>query len=104
MNFFDEVYGLCKEIPRGKVSTYGDIAKKLDSKAYRLVGQALKNNPYAPKVPCHRVVDSNGHLHGFSGDKSQENLNKKAELLIEEGVSIKNNKIVNFKEILYKFK
>ncbi|MAG52598.1 MAG: cysteine methyltransferase [Nanoarchaeota archaeon] len=104
MNFFNKVYGLCKEIPRGKISTYGDIAKKLNSKAYRLVGQALKNNPYAPKVPCHRVVDSKGFLHGFSGSKSQKNLNKKAKLLKEEGVNVKDNKIVDFDKCLYKFK
>jgi methylated-DNA-[protein]-cysteine S-methyltransferase len=104
MTFFDDVYGLCKEIPRGKVSTYGEIAKKMGTKAYQLVGQALRNNPYAPEVPCHRVVDSKGHLHGFGGKTDKNAFDDKAKLLIEEGVEVKDDKIVNFEKVLYKFK
>ena len=102
--FYQEVYKLTEKIPKGKVSTYKAIAEKLNTKAYRLVGQALKNNPNAPKTPCHRVVNSQGHLHGFSGKKTQEKLNDKAKLLSKEGIKIKNNKVLNFKKILHKFK
>ncbi|MCK5107770.1 MAG: MGMT family protein, partial [Nanoarchaeota archaeon] len=64
--FENRVYSLCKKIPRGKVSTYGEIAKALNSKCARAVGNALNKNPYAPKVPCHRVVKSNGKVGGFA--------------------------------------
>ena len=101
--FYNKVYNLTKKIPKRKISTYKIIGDKLETKAYRLIGQALKNNPYAPKVPCHRVINSKGELHGFSGSKSQKSLNKKANLLKKEGIKIKNNKILNFKKILHKF-
>tara|TARA_Y100000034_G_C6879387_1_gene402677 strand:- start:413 stop:721 length:309 start_codon:yes stop_codon:yes gene_type:complete len=101
--FYNKVYSLTKKIPKGKISTYKIVAKKLNTKAYRLIGQALKNNPTPIKVPCHRVVNSKGELHGFSGSKSQKSLNKKANLLKKEGIKIKNNKILNFKKVLHKF-
>lgn len=87
-NFNQKVYELAKKIPKGKVTTYKILAEAIGTKAYRAVGNALSKNPYAPIVPCHRVVDSKGHLHGFS-----RGLKKKAELLMKEGVEVKNNKI-----------
>ena len=85
---FSEVYELCKRIPKGKVSTYKDIAEALDSKAYRLVGQALRCNPYAPEVPCHRVVGFDGSLVGFaSGVKERERM------LREECVEVVGGKV-----------
>ena len=98
MNFANKVYELCKKIPRGKISSYKEIAHALNSKAYRAVGNALNKNPYK-NVPCHRVVNSFGHLHGFA-----RGLKAKAELLKKENIKIKNNKVLNFKEILYRFK
>ncbi|MBU2640141.1 MAG: MGMT family protein [Nanoarchaeota archaeon] len=103
MNFFEEVYKLCKEIPRGKVSTYKILAEKLNTKAYRLVGYALRSNSYVPKVPCHRVVDSRGRLHGFGGSTSQRFLDRKAKLLRKEGVKVKDHKVIDFDKVLYKF-
>ena len=103
MSFYDEVYKLCKRIPKGKISTYKVIGDKLKTKAYRAVGQALKNNPYAPEVPCHRVVNSLGFLHGFKGEKSSKALNKKTKLLEKEGVKIKDYKILDFKKKLFRF-
>ncbi len=103
MNFFDRVYELCKKIPRGRVSTYKIIAEKLDTKAYRLVGYALKNNSNIRKIPCYRIVDSNGRLCGFDGNNSRRSLNKKAKLLRKEGIIVKDNKIMNFEKVLYKF-
>ncbi|MBL7100343.1 MAG: MGMT family protein [Nanoarchaeota archaeon] len=99
MKFADKVYKLTKKIPRGRVSTYKEISKALGCKAYRAVGNALNKNPYAPIVPCHRVVNSNGFLGGFaSGTKN------KIKLLQKEGIKIKNNRIVNFEKVLYKLK
>src|SRR5436190_22967485 len=83
MNFNQKVWAITARIPRGKVVTYGDIAKALNTKAYRAVGNALNRNPYAPGVPCHRVVGSDGRLTGFAGG-----LAKKEKLLVEEGVHV----------------
>lgn len=57
---------LCKAIPAGKVTTYGDMAKALGSSP-RAIGQAMRRNPFAPVVPCHRVIATNMQLGGFSG-------------------------------------
>ena len=65
MNFSQQVYQLCKQIPKGKVTTYKVLAEKLGTRAYRAIGQVLKRNPYAPIVLCHRVVLNNGFLGGF---------------------------------------
>ena len=98
MNFNEKVYNLCKKIPKGNVSTYREIAHALNTKAYRAVGQALNKNPYAPIAPCHRVINSQGHLHGFASG-----LKNKARLLKNEGIKIKNNKVLDFDKVLYRF-
>src|SRR3989338_6842209 len=97
--FQDKVYELCKKVPKGKVTTYKAIAEAMGTKAYRAVGQALNKNPYAPKVPCHRVVNSQGHLHGFASG-----LRKNASLLKEEGIKISNNRISDKGLIIRKIK
>lgn len=98
MKFNEKVYKLCRRIPKGKVSTYGEIARALNSKAYRAVGQALNKNPYAPFVACHRIVASNGNLHGFASGLENKRL-----LLEKEGIKIKNNKVLDFEKVLFKF-
>ena len=103
MNFDNKVWEACKKIPKGKVSTYQEIAKFLDSKAYRAIGQALKRNPYAPKVPCHRVVKTNGTIGGFMGKTKGSEITKKINILSKEGISVKNNNIENFEKVLFKF-
>lgn len=80
---------LC-QVPRGRYTTYGAMAKHLSSSA-RAVGNALRNNPFAPEVPCHRVLASGGGLGGFHGSwgrKGKEGLHddKKRKLLRDEGV------------------
>lgn len=92
--FQKRVYELCKKVPKGKATTYKAIAEKMGIKAYRAVGMALNKNPFS-NVPCHRVVGSSGHLTGFASG-----LKKKAKLLENEGVKIKNNKIEDFDEVL----
>ena len=88
MGFNDSVWEVCKSIPKGKVSTYKEIAKALNTKAYRAVGNALNKNPYAPIVPCHRVVNSDGGVGGFARGQEQ-----KIRLLESEGVEIKDGKV-----------
>ena len=96
--FQSKVYELLKQIPKGKVTTYKIIAEKLGVEAYRAVGSACKRNPFAPKVPCHRVVASDGSLGGYSGG-----LKRKIELLEKEGVKVIDNKIADFEEKLFKY-
>jgi methylated-DNA-[protein]-cysteine S-methyltransferase len=87
MSFNEKVWALTAQIPKGQVTTYAEIARRLKTKGYRAVGNALNRNPYAPGVPCHRVVGSNGSLTGFAGG-----LKKKQELLEAEGIPLKNGK------------
>ena len=103
MSFEDQVWYLMKKIPKGKVTTYKILAEQLGTKAYRAVGNACRKNPYAPKVPCHRVVQSNGSIGGFNGHTSGPSITKKVHLLQKEGIPIKKGKIVNFQRFLYKF-
>jgi|SRR3989344_54530 len=103
MRFNQQVYALCRKIPKGKVSTYKAIADILNTKAYRAVGQALRSNPYAPEVPCHRVVASDGRLQGFQGKRKGAALKEKQRMLEREGLTIHNNKIKDFEERLFRF-
>ena len=92
-----------EKIPKGRVTTYGLIARKLRTKAYRAVGNACRKNPYAPRVPCHRVVRSDGTVGGFGGRTSGKTVEKKIKLLSEEGVEVRNGKIVDFQKVLFRF-
>ncbi|HRH23886.1 MAG TPA: MGMT family protein [Candidatus Magasanikbacteria bacterium] len=93
-----KVYEALKCIPKGKVTTYGQIAKFLGKpRASRAVGNALNRNPHAPQVPCHRVVTSIGIIGGYAfGPK------KKIEILKKEGVTVAANK-VDLKKFGYDF-
>lgn len=98
MNFNDKCYELLKQVPKGKVTSYKEIAKALNSRAYRAVGNAMNKNPNPIEVPCHRVVKADGSLGGYAyGDE------KKTALLKEEGVEVRDGKIVDFETILHHF-
>lgn len=90
MSFPQKVWALTARIPAGRVTTYRQIAQALNTRAYRAVGQALHNNPYAPAVPCHRVVGASGRLTGYAGG-----LAEKARMLTKEGVACHNSKVVD---------
>jgi len=92
-----------EKIPEGKVTTYSLIAKKLNTKAYRAVGNACRKNPYAPRVPCHRVVRSDGTIGGFGGKTSGKTVEEKIQLLRKENVDVKNGRIVDFERVLFRF-
>jgi methylated-DNA-[protein]-cysteine S-methyltransferase len=96
--FSHNCYDLLKKVPAGRVTTYRELAHALGTKAYRAVGQAMNKNPYAPKVPCHRVISSDGSLGGFAGGKA-----KKIALLKKEGVVVNNGRVVDWKTKLYRF-
>ena len=97
-SFSEKCYSLLKKVPKGKVTTYKELAHAIDTKAYRAVGSAMNKNPHAPKVPCHRVVNSNGRLGGFAFG-----IKNKIHLLQKEGVDIVDGKIDNFENKLFKF-
>ena len=88
-DFQKRVLTLLTKIPKGKVTTYGEIAKALgDVGLSRAVGNAVRDNPFAPTVPCHRVIRSTGDIGGFDGETSGEKVAKKIRLLREEGVDV----------------
>ncbi len=97
MSFCQKVWALTARIPKGKVTTYGHIARELGSNGYRAVGMAMNRNPYAPAVPCHRVVGSQGTLTGFAGG-----LPKKLAMLTAEHVPMHNGRVV-LDEALFSF-
>jgi methylated-DNA-[protein]-cysteine S-methyltransferase len=66
-NFSQKVYNICSQIPKGQLSTYKYLAQFLSSSP-RAVGQALAKNPFAPEVPCHRVIASNFYFGGYKGE------------------------------------
>lgn len=85
-DFEEAVYAATRLVPAGKVTTYGRIAERISRGTARAVGSALARNPYAPEVPCHRVVRADGSLGGFSGFTSGPQLTRKRSMLEAEGV------------------
>ena len=84
--FQRKVWLYLKKIPRGKVKTYSDVAKAIGKPlAVRAVANAIAKNPYSPRVPCHRVIRSDGSLGGYSG---KGGVKTKKLLLKKEGVTI----------------
>ena len=81
-----KVWNYLKKIPKGKVKTYKQVAKGIGMpKAARAVANACGKNPYAPKIPCHRVIRSDGGLGGYSG---RGGIRQKLKLLRSEKVAI----------------
>ena len=81
-----KVWAYLKKIPRGSVKTYSQVAKAIGKPlAVRAVANAIGKNPYAPKIPCHRVIRSDGGLGGYSG---RGGIRQKLKLLRSEKVGI----------------
>lgn len=102
-NLQSKAYELLKTVPKGRVTTYKALAEAIGSKAYRAVGQYMRHNPYAPHVPCHRVVASNGTIGGFKGSKNGAHITQKKSLLTKEGIEINGNRIEHFASVLFTF-
>lgn len=100
MSFFEEVYKIVKKIPKGKVATYGQIAKILGNPRKSIVvGWALHSNPSPGTIPCHRVVNREGRLSGafaFGGMDVQRSL------LEKEGIEVNDEGIVDLATYLWK--
>jgi len=99
-SFNQRCYDLLRQIPKGKVVTYADIAHQLGGKAYQAVGNAMASNPDPIIVPCHRVVNSNGAIGKFALGTE-----KKIELLKTEGIELNtdNNKVVDLNKQRHTF-
>ena len=83
--FQRRVYLELLNVPRGQTITYGELARRIGCRSAQAVGQALRRNPFAPHVPCHRVVAADGSLCGFNGQREGEQIERKHQLLIDEG-------------------
>ena len=98
--YFQQVYDVVLQIPRGRVTTYGAIADFLALGSARMVGYALKMSFFSEiPLPAHRVVNGSGVLSGAKAFGHPEMMKN---LLAEEGVEVKNNKVISFKSVLWK--
>ena len=89
--FTEKIYALTRTIPKGKVATYGQLARLAGKPgAARAVGAAMRTNPDIPKTPCHRVVASDGSLTGYSAGHG---VSTKKKMLLEEGVTFKGTRV-----------
>ncbi len=84
--FRQAVFAALCRVPAGRVTTYGALARVVGCRCPRAVGQALRHNPFAPLVPCHRVVATDLSLGGFNGQRLGPELERKRALLAAEGV------------------
>ena len=85
--FQRRVYSALLRVQRGRVTTYGLLARRLGCRSAQAVGQALRRNPFAPAVPCHRVIAADLTLGGFQGRRGGASLARKRALLAKEGVA-----------------
>ena len=97
MNTVEYTYKLVRQIPSGRVSTYGAVAKALGNKGYaRAVGKYMNTNPDANTMPCFKIVKSDGSLGGFG-----LGINDKIRRLKQDGISVKDGKIVDFEKVFF---
>ncbi len=97
-SFYERCYSLLRLVPEGKVTTYREIAKALDTKAWRAVGGAMANNSNLFVIPCHRVVRSDGSIGHYALGQD-----KKAELLVNEGIVVTDGKVMELDKYMYRF-
>ena len=98
ISFNEKCYQLLTLIPKGNVTTYGEIARALNTKAWRAVGSAMAKNKNLFVIPCHRVVRSDGSIGQYALGPD-----KKAKLLRDEGVDVVDGKVKNISKFIYKF-
>ncbi|RLF50363.1 MAG: endonuclease V, partial [Thermoplasmata archaeon] len=97
IDLFEEIYRIVRQVPRGKVSTYGAVARALgDIRASRAVGVAMNINPDPEFTPCYRIVNSDGTVGGFS-----MGVDEKIRRLKEDGIEVVNGRIKNFERVFF---
>ena len=99
MSLDNKIYKKLLEVPKGKITTYGELAKVVGfTNGQRAVGKIMNKNPYPVIIPCHRVVKADGKVGGYAyGEKIKINMLKK------EGVKIKDGKIKDWENAFYRF-
>ncbi len=99
MNLEQKIYKKLLEVPKGQITTYGELAKAVGLKnGQRIIGKIMNKNPYPVIVPCHRVVMSTGKIGGYAYGE-----HVKIKLLNDEGIQIKNGKMTDLKNRMYRF-
>ncbi|MBI2111491.1 MAG: MGMT family protein [Nitrosarchaeum sp.] len=99
MNLDKKIYKKLLEVPKGKITTYGELAKAVGLKnGQRAVGKIMNKNPYPVIIPCHRVVKSDGKVGGYAYGEEI-----KSDMLTREGIVIKNGKILDLENTIYRF-
>ncbi len=98
-DFFDQVYEVVKLIPRGRVSSYGAIASYLGkARSSRMVGYAMNACHSRPEIPAHRVVNRNGLLTGKHHFPTENTMQERLE---QEGIAVKDDRVVQFKALFW---
>lgn len=99
MNLEQEIYKKLLKVPKGQITTYGELAKAVGLKnGQRAVGKIMNKNPYPVIIPCHRVVMSDGKVGGYAYGE-----HIKAKMLNDEGIEIKDGKILDWENRVYRF-
>ncbi len=99
MNVQQKIFKKLLEVPKGQITTYGELAKSVGLKnGQRIVGKIMNKNPYPVIIPCHRVVMSTGKIGGYAYGE-----HVKIKMLNDEGIRIKNGKIVDLENVIYRF-
>ncbi len=99
MNLDKKIYKKLLQVPKGKITTYGELAKAVGfTNGQRVVGKIMNKNPYPVIIPCHRVVKSNVKVCGYAyGEEIKINMLKK------EAIKIKDGKILDWENTIYRF-
>lgn len=99
MSLDKKIYKKLLEVPKGKITTYGELAKAVGLKnGQRAVGKIMNKNPYPVIIPCHRVIKSDGKIGGYAyGEEIKSNM------LAKEGIKIQNGKILDLENTIYRF-
>ena len=99
MNLDKKIYKKLLEVPEGKITTYGELAKAVGIKnGQRVVGRIMNKNPYPVIIPCHRVVKSDGKVGGYAYGQQV-----KINMLSKEGIKIKEDKILDWENSVHRF-
>ncbi|PBO84809.1 MAG: cysteine methyltransferase [Thaumarchaeota archaeon] len=99
MNLDEKIYKKLLDVPKGQITTYGELAKAVGLKnGQRVVGRVMNKNPYPVIIPCHRVVMSTGKIGGYAFGQDI-----KVKMLSDEGIEISNGKIIDLENKIYRF-
>lgn len=94
-DFQKRVYDSIRSVPKGRVTTYALLGRAIGCRSPRAVGQALRRNPFAPEVPCHRAIASDLTPGGFNGARRGTEISRKLRLLAAEGVKFRDGRLAD---------